>query len=104
MGQPLGEFVKYSELSLVERELVHDAWQVSRNADCFQSQFPTGTAILAVNDEGTERKFVGPNVENEYYTQVICGERTASVSAVAAGFRHFRMLAVACPKSPGPTS
>lgn len=63
------------------------------------SRFAVGAALLTASGE----VFGGCNVENAAYGQAICAERTAVVSAVAAGHRDFVALAVVT-ATPGPAS
>ncbi len=52
--------------------------------------FTVGAALLC--DDG--RVFRGVNVENNSFGLTICAERTAVVSAIAAGAKGFRAIAV----------
>ncbi|MEM6795133.1 MAG: cytidine deaminase [Acidobacteriota bacterium] len=60
------------------------------------SQFQVGAALLAESGE----IFAGCNVENRSFGLCICAERTAVASAVAAGERSWRAVAVVTDTSP----
>lgn len=79
-----------------EAELVGKAVEARREAYAPYSGFAVGAAILT--EDG--RIFTGCNVENASYGLTICAERVALFTAVAAGARRFRALAVACGKEP----
>ncbi len=57
------------------------------------SKFPVGAAILT----DTGKIYTGCNVENASYGLCNCAERTAIFTAVAAGARSIRALAVYTP-------
>jgi cytidine deaminase len=58
------------------------------------SRFRVGAALA-----GPFGVICGCNVENSSYGMAICAERTAIVSAVAAGHRRFERIAIALPDS-----
>lgn len=75
------------------------AQAVAQNAWCSYSQFPVGAAIVTTDGEIIS----GCNVENASSGLTICAERNAIASAVAAGHREFKFLAVYTP-TPTPTA
>jgi cytidine deaminase len=101
MNDILGLFTPLVELPESERKLVNSAMQAASRAYCFQSQFPVGSALLAVNDSGDEKMFHGCNVENVFFPATICAERNAITTAVMEGYKSIRAVAVFCQKYPG---
>ncbi|HUG85448.1 MAG TPA: cytidine deaminase [Euzebya sp.] len=63
------------------------------------SGFRVGAALETTDGD----VHLGCNVENAAYPATICAERTALVSAIAAGTRTFRRIAV-IGSGPGPTT
>jgi cytidine deaminase len=78
-------------LSAQEQALLERARTAGQAAYCPYSEFPVGAAVET--DAGV---FVGCNVENASYGLAICAERVALFTAVAAGAREFKRLAVSC--------
>lgn len=74
-----------------EDKLVAAARQAVRAAHSPYSKVCVGAALL---DEGG-RIHGGCNVESASYGLTICAERTALVSAICAGSKRFRAVAVA---------
>lgn len=97
----LGTFTRNADLVPVERDLVAAAWDASTRAYCFQSNFPVGAALMAVNPGGQSKLFAGCNVENDSFPATICAERNAATTALAEGYTRFTHVAVVCRKHPG---
>ena len=77
-----------------DERLLQAARRASERAHCVYSRFPVGAAL--VTDDG--RIFEGCNIENGSYGLTICAERVAAFSAIAAGARKIRRIAVCCPQ------
>lgn len=96
-----GSLHLFADLDPSEQLLINGAWKASHNAYIPRSHFPVGSVIVAENDRGEFREFSGCNVENRFFPATICAERTAALSAVAAGYRKFHKVALAMPKHQG---
>jgi cytidine deaminase len=81
------------------RRLEKTARAVAARAYAPYSSFPVGAAVLG----GSGRIYAGCNVENASYGLCNCAERTAVFSAVAAGEKSVRAVAVYTP-TPLPTA
>lgn len=75
------------------RRLENAARKAAENSYSPYSKFKVGAAILT----GTGKIFTGTNVENASYGLCNCAERTAIFTAVAAGERVLRAVAVYTP-------
>jgi cytidine deaminase len=76
-----------------QRRLAKAARAAAQAAYSPYSKFRVGAAVLA----GSGKIFAGCNVENASYGLSNCAERTAIFSAVAAGERRIRAVAVYTP-------
>jgi cytidine deaminase len=83
----------------VRRQLEASARRAARRAYAPYSQFAVGAAILS----GSGKIYAGCNVENASFGLCNCAERTALFTAIAAGEREVRAVAVYTP-TPAPTS
>lgn len=79
-----------------DRELYRQAQAVASNAYAPYSEFHVGAAVRARDG----RVFVGVNVENAAYPLGVCAEKSALVTAVAAGCRPGDFEAIGITASP----
>jgi cytidine deaminase len=78
-----------------DAELVAAARAAAERAYVPYSRFRVGAALA-----GAFGVIRGCNVENASYGMAICAERTAFVTAIAAGHRKFERIAISLPDSP----
>jgi cytidine deaminase len=80
------------------KQLAESALEQRLRAHAPYSGFRVGAALLTADGQ----IITGCNVENASYGLTLCAERVAIASAVAAGQRRFRALAIAAETSPPP--
>jgi cytidine deaminase len=80
------------------KQLVQLAFQALGNAHAPYSDYQVGAALLCADGS----VFSGCNVENASYGLTNCAERTAVFSAIAAGHKNFKAIAIASSKAPTP--
>jgi len=83
-------------MKLDEQKLIEQARQAKENAYAPYSGYRVGAALLGDSGE----TFSGCNVENAALTNTVHAEGCALTSAIAAGVRKFRALAVVTDASP----
>ncbi len=93
-GATVGRHVKSTGAETVDAatldELVRRARSARASAYAPYSRYPVGAAVLG--DDGAIHG--GCNVENAMYGATMCAERVAAFTAVAAGGRRLRAVAV----------
>lgn len=72
-------------------KLIHSATSARDQAYAPHSHFYVGASLLL--EDGTI--IAGCNVENASYSLSLCAERVAASTAVAAGYRKWRAVAIA---------
>ena len=77
-------------MSTDQKTLIEEARVGRENASAPYSKFRVGAALLTADG----KIFRGCNVENASYGLTVCAERVALLSAIAAGERAFRAVAV----------
>lgn len=73
-----------------DEQLIARAWEARQHAYAPYSHFAVGAAL----EDQDGNIFTGCNVENLSYGLTQCAERVAISSAIAAGSREFRCIAV----------
>lgn len=74
----------------IKEKLVKAALEAQKQAYAPYSKFKVGAAVLA--EDGVIYK--GANIENAAYPSTICAERSAIVTAISAGNRKVKGIAV----------
>ena len=80
------------------KELLAVAAEIRNRAHAPYSGFSVGAGLLT--EDGSV--VPGCNVENSSYSLTCCAERTAIFTAVTAGFRAFRAIAIVADGKPVP--
>ncbi len=86
--------MKYTLDEHIINELIKHAISAREHAYAVYSGFKVGAALLA----DTGEIIGGCNIENASYPAGNCAERTAIFSAVNAGFRNFKAIAIVAGK------
>lgn len=79
-------------------DLFDNAVAASKNAYIPYSHFPVGAALLL--EDGNI--ITGANIENRSFGLTNCAERSAVFTAASQGYRTFKAIAIATPKSDYP--
>lgn len=77
------------------QELIEHAIEASKNSYSPYSKFAVGACVLTTNGN----IYTGCNFENSSFGLTICAERNAVGSAIAAGEREIKAVAIYSPNS-----
>lgn len=75
---------------MTDRKLIEKAADAMKNSYTPYSRFPVGAALEC--DDGSV--FTGSKIENAALACTLCAERSAVASAVSAGHRRFKRIAI----------
>lgn len=78
---------------MIYDELMDKAIEVSKNSYCPYSKFAVGACVLTENGN----TYCGCNFENSSFGMSICAERNAVGSAIAAGEKIIKAVAIYSP-------
>ncbi len=76
---------------MTDKELALKAVEAKSKALADYSNFHVGAALLT--EDG--KVYSGANIENSSYSLTVCAERTAAFTAIIAGERKFKAIAIA---------
>lgn len=89
-----GNLPQYNEGESVYETLLQKAKEASGHAYAPYSKFQVGAALLAKSG----KIYMGANVENSSFGVTVCAERMAFLTAIYAGERDFKAIAVSSPQ------
>jgi cytidine deaminase len=75
---------------MTDRKLIEKATEAMQNSYAPYSRFPVGAALEC--EDGSV--FTGSKIENAALECTLCAERSAIASAVSAGHRSFKRIAI----------
>ena len=78
---------------MTDRDLIERASEAMKNSYAPYSRFPVGAAVEC----GSGQVFTGCNIENAAFGCTLCAERAAVASAVSAGQRDIKRIAICSP-------
>lgn len=75
---------------MTEKELIKEAFEAQKKSISNYSKFKVGAALET--EDG--KIYYGANIENAAYSLTVCAERTAMFTALLAGERKFKRIAI----------
>ena len=73
-----------------EKDLINEAFEAQKKSIAKYSGFRVGAALETADG----KIYRGANIENASYSLTVCAERTAMFSALLAGERKFKRIAI----------